>query len=344
MHKRAIHTAAVFSFGIYCIIFITTIVGCSLVGCMLHLGLVTIEHYELIMVISFFTSAIIGILLSLTIGRKSIKLIETINEAIRQVAKGNYEVTLDESSAILELREIAKNFNQMARELAGTEMLRSDFVENVSHEFKTPLTAIDGYATLLQQKKLSEQKRMEYTQKILFSTRRLNRLTGNILLLSRLEHQELEIKKERYSLDEQIRECILLLEPIWSGKQMNLCVELEDCCYNANRELLAQVWQNILCNAVKFTPDHGTICVTLERNTQAYVVGISDNGSGMDAVVKARIFEKFYQGDTSRSSAGNGLGLSLVKRILDLHGGSITVESQAGVGSRFIVTLPFTQY
>lgn len=343
MGNRSIRTAVVFSVTVYIIIFISGVLGTIIGITLFHSGLLSMKRIWLVPLIPFVTSIALGTLLSLTIGKKSVRVVERTNNAIQQVAKGNFDVVLNEKTPIVEFREIAQNFNAMTRELAGTEILRNDFVENVSHEFKTPLTAIEGYATLLQQKNLTEEKRIEYTQKILLSTRRLSSLTGNILLLSRLENQEIAVKKECYCLDEQLREIILLLEPSWSSKQLALDIDLADCSCTANHELMAQVWQNLIGNAIKFTQEKGTIKVLLYRKANSVIVSIADNGPGMSEEVMARIFEKFYQGDTSRSVSGNGLGLSLVKRIIDLHGGSITVQSQSGQGAAFTVVLPYSE-
>ena len=237
---------------------------------------------------------------------------------------------------------MAHNFNLMAKELAGTEILRTDFVENVSHEFKTPLSAIEGYTTLLQRKDLSEEKRQNYTKKILYNTRRLSTLTSNILLLSRLENQEIGIKKETFCLDEQLREILLLLEDGWTEKKLELEIDLDAVDYYGNKDLLAHVWQNILSNAIKFAPENGIIHILLRRENGSLITSITDNGIGMSEDVMRRIFEKFYQGDFSRSSQGNGLGLALAKRIVDLHGGNISVSSKEGKGTTFTVSLPLT--
>lgn len=340
MRKFSVRTAVVFSFFVFATVFITVFLTMTITFTMFRFGLLTTESRGLVVLVPMLASTLVGTLLSLIMGRHSVKLVEQVNDAIYQVATGNFNVKLEENFPILELRGIAKNFNVMTRELAGTEMLRNDFVENVSHEFKTPLTAIEGYATLLQQKNLPEEKRLEYTQRILHSTRRLNNLTGDILLLSRLEHQELEIQKELYSLDEQLREVMLLLEADWAGKQIDLDIQLDDCICNANPSLLSQVWQNIFGNAIKFAPVGGTVRIQLTGSQSQITVSVSDNGPGISAEVQKRIFEKFYQGDTTRSTQGNGLGLALAKRIIDLHAGTITVESLPNAGTTFTVTLP----
>lgn len=287
-------------------------------------------------------SIALGTAISRFVGRRPLAEIAAISQAAKAVAKGDFTVRVGEDIAVDELRELAESFNRMTRELAGTELLRSDFVENVSHEFKTPLSAMEGYAALLQRPGLGEEKRREYTQKILQNTRRLSTLTSNILLLSRLEHQEFDLPTERFLLDEQLREVILSMEDKWTEKELELDIGLCSAVCQGNQELLAHVWQNILGNAMKFAPRGGIVRVTLQREGNAWQVAIADNGPGMTEEVRRRVFEKFYQGDSSRSSQGNGLGLALAKRIVDLHGGEIVVDSKEGRGARFTVLLPVT--
>lgn len=340
MNNRALRSTLATSLFIHCITFLSGIVNVAIAFFLGRLGILSLERLWLTPLIPILGSILLGTVLTFTIGKNIVRFVKNVNSALHHIAKGNYEIELTEKPPVQELREIIQNFNTMAKELAGTEIMRNDFVENVSHEFKTPLTAIEGYATLLQQKNLSEEKRQEYTQKILASTRRLNSLTGNILLLSRLEKQELEIQKETYSLDEQLRECLLLLEPDWTAKELELDIQLDDCICTANPALMAHVWQNILGNAIKFSPIGGTVCIRLERHNTEISVSITDQGPGMTEDIKKRIFEKFYQGDDSRSTKGNGLGLALAKRIIDLHSGTILVDSQPNHGSVFTVTLP----
>lgn len=340
MRKFSLRTAVAFSVFVFLIVLVTVFLTMIITASMFRLGLLGFNSRWYITLVPVLASTLVGTLLSLASGKRVVSTVEHANEAIRQVAQGNFDVKLDENIPVQEMREIAQNFNMMTRELAGTEMLRNDFVENVSHEFKTPLTAIEGYVTLLQKKDLSEEKRGEYTQRILANTKRLNSLVGNILLLSRLENQELAIEKSRFSLDEQIRESLLLLEEQWSGKDLELDIDLAECEYLGNSDLLAQVWQNLLGNAFKFSPEGSAVRITLGQKEDGIAVSVSDSGSGIPPEVQKRIFEKFYQGDSSRSSQGNGLGLALVKRIVDLHGGKVTVDSVPGGGSTFTVVLP----
>lgn len=307
---------------------------------LLRAGILVQQNREILFLIIAVVSVFVGTVISNYAGRHPLTAIMAMSSAAREVAAGNFDVILDENSQIKELREMAHNFNLMVKELKSTEMLRTDFVENVSHEFKTPLSAIEGYATLLQKKNLDEKKRQEYTKKILYNTQRLSRLSSNILLLSHLENQGISIRKELFCLDEQLREILLLLENNWTEKNLELDIDLEIADYYGNKDLLAHVWQNLLSNAIKFSHENGTVRIRLYKEGCFLITSITDKGIGMDDEVKRRIFEKFYQGDSSRSSQGNGLGLTLAKRIIDLHGGSISVSSKKGKGSTFMVFLP----
>lgn len=340
--RRAFKTVFFFTLLVFFDMFLTMLVMGFLAGLFFYFGLIRVGHSNFLLPILTFGifSVIMGTFIARIISGRTMGTIRNIGEASKRVAKGDFEVQLDENVPIEEIRVMAQNFNLMVRELNNTEMLRSDFVENVSHEFKTPLSSIEGYVTLLQNKNLSEEKREEYTQKILANTKRLSSLTGNILLLSRLENQEIEIKKESYSLDEQLRQTVLLLQDAWSDKDIELDIDLEAVEYEGNSELLSHVWQNIFGNAVKFTEKNGTIGVYLGKSEKGICVRIKDSGIGMDADTLKRIYEKFYQGEKSRSGSGNGLGMTLAKRVVDLHGGAITVTSEEGKGSEFTVILP----
>lgn len=342
MNKRTFKTAFLFSAVAFLILLATLIIMSVLTLIGVQIGWLNPdrENNDLIIIIFSLVSIVVGSVVSRIVIRRALGKIMDISEASMKVAKGDFSVQINENMAAEEVKTAVQNFNLMVRELASTEMMRSDFIENVSHEFKTPLSAIEGYATLLQSKNISEEKREEYTAKILANTKRLSALTGNILLLSRIENQELEIKKEPFPLDEQIRETVLLFQDSWDEKQLELDIELDSVSYNGSRELLSHVWQNIFGNAVKFTDKGGCVKVRLSCDGENVYATFKDNGVGMDGATLERIYEKFYQGDSSHSGAGNGLGMALAKRIVDLHGGEIFVESHKGEGSEFTVTLP----
>lgn len=293
-----------------------------------------------VVIIAFIVCIILGTVITAFISRTILQPIRDLNKAITEVARGNFSVRVREPLDA-EYGTLTRNFNRMAEELSGIETLRGDFISNVSHEFKTPLASIQGFAKLLQDDSLSDSDRCEYTQIIIDETTRLSKLASNILNLSKLENQTTIANKTRFSLDEQIRKIILMLEPEWSKKNINLDIALDDIYYFGNEELMGQIWQNIINNAIKFTPDNGVIKVQLYRTESNITVRISDNGIGISHEAKEKIFEKFYQGDHSRKTEGNGLGLALVKRIIDLCGGRIYVENLYEGGVCFVVELPF---
>ena len=340
MGKTKFHLAILFSFVVFSILFLTMICLVFITVLLSEYNLIHISHDYMGLIWFSSASIFIGTTFSHFIGKRAIRFITIISDATKKVAKGDFNVKIDENIKAKELNQMAQNFNIMIQELASMEMFRSDFINNVSHEFKTPLTAVEGYATLLQSKNISEEKRQAYISKILYNTTRLSELTENILLISRIENQNISIAKSEFSLDEQIRQIILLFEQEWTNKNINLDIDLDKVDYIGNEELLAQVWQNIIGNAMKFTPDNGLIQISMKKSNDNITVSIADNGIGMDENTQSRIFEKFYQGDKSRTLKGNGLGLALAKQIINLHKGSISVTSQEDNGSTFKVHLP----
>ncbi len=297
-----------------------------------------LEGQKPLFLITALTSVVVGTWISKIAGKRLFYRIDQFNEATKEVANGNYKVRLIADTRATEINEIIKNFNIMVDQLSSTELLRTDFIENVSHEFKTPLAAIEGYAMLLQRVDLTDQQKSEFIQKIVYNTKRLSSLTGNILLLSRIENQDIGIIKEQYDLSEDIREVIVSLEPQWSTKNISLDIDIDEIQILANRELLQHVWTNILGNAIKYNKDNGSIKVSVKQDKGVAII-IEDSGIGMSPKVLERVFEKFYQGDTSRTNSGNGLGMTLVKRILTLHNGSIEVTSEENVGTKCIIKL-----
>lgn len=293
-----------------------------------------------VIIVAFIVCIIIGTIITGFVGRTILQPIHDLSKATSEVARGNFAVRVREPSDN-EYGTLARNFNKMAQELSGIETLRGDFISNVSHEFKTPLASIQGFAKLLQDESLSPEDKREYTQIIIDETSRLTKLSSNILRLTKLENQTTIGKKNRFSIDEQIRKIILMLEPEWSKKNIDLDIDLEDVFYVGNEELMGQVWQNVINNAIKFTPEGGEIRVRLFRSDNGIVVKISDNGPSIPADKIEKIFEKFYQADHSRATEGNGLGLALVKRIIDLSGGHISVENLYEGGVCFNVELPY---
>ena len=287
-----------------------------------------------------FISVIMGTLISLFVGGKILKPVTRLSESLNEVAKGNFDIRIDEGSNVPELRDFAHNFNLMIHELSSIETLRSSFVSNISHEFKTPIAAIEGYATLLQDTELSDIERAEYTRMVIESSRQLSELSGNVLSLSKLENQEVLIDRSTFRLDEQLREAILLLENEWTAKELELKLDLNKLDFTGDRGLLLIVWKNLIDNAVKFSVEKGSMSVLLHSDESAVTVKVADTGCGMNEETRRHAFDKFYQGDTARKTSGNGLGLALVVRIVQLHEGRVDIESTKGKGSTFIVRLP----
>ena len=285
-------------------------------------------------------SVLLGLVIALFVGKRIIRPVQNLSDAFNELSKGNFDIKIPEDESVTEIREMAQQFNTMVYDLSHIETLRSDFVANVSHEFKTPIAAIEGYATLLQNHALSPEKQEHYIEKILDNSRRLSSLSGNVLMLSKLENQETILDKTVYRLDEQIRKCILMLENKWSAKNIEFDMELPRQTYDGSASLLEQVWINLIDNAIKHSPEGSSIHIAICEISGMITVSISDDGDGMTEEVQKHIFEKFYQGDKSHKAEGNGLGLALVKRIIDLCKGDITVESAPGKGSMFIISLP----
>lgn len=307
-----------------------------------RVGIVKIDPLQrhLPIMLSFLVSLLIGTVIALFVGKLMIRPIQRISEAFDELSVGNFTVRVPENERISEIRDMAKKFNAMTRELSNMETLRTDFVANVSHEFKTPLSSIEGYAALLQNKSLSEEKRSAYVDKILDNSRRLSTLSSNVLMLSRLENQEIVAGRTEFRLDEQLRQVILSLEDKWSAKNIEFDMELPCVMYYGNEGLIDRVWGNLIDNAIKHSNEGGSIRIELLTNAESVCVSVIDHGSGMSEDVQKHIFEKFYQGDTSHTAEGNGLGLPLVKRIVDMCEGKITVVSREGEGSTFTVRLP----
>lgn len=303
------------------------------VGIVQHIGLMTLLS---LLVVSSVASG----LMSYFIGRRVLTPMVKLSQASKEVARGNFNITVSDSSKLEEVQSTFRNFNAMVRELNSNATLSSDFVANVSHEFKTPLTAIEGYAMLLQDSGLTEAERAEYLDKILFNTHRLTTLVGNILMLSKLESKPLPDRCVVFRLDEQIRQAVVSLEPQWAEKQITFNAALDEVSLRGCESLLSHVWTNLIGNAIKFSGVGQEIELRLLEQTECVVVTVTDHGCGMTPEVKARVFEKFYQGDTSHKANGNGLGLALVQRIVELSQGVIEVDSEPNHGSTFRVILP----
>lgn len=298
------------------------------------------QTFNNLVVISLLVTIVYNIFKWFTVKIPITKLLD----ATHKITEGDFSVRVKFFhifNAVNEFDILARDFNKMAEELSTIETLKNDFISNVSHELKTPIAVINSYATMIQNPEISNEERLEYAQIIANSSSNLSELITSILRLNKLENQQIFPEKKRYDLGEQLCECMLGFEAEWERKRLNIETDIsEDVIINADGELLSLVWSNLISNAVKFCDEGDTVCVSMKRESEAVVVKIRDTGCGMSEEVIGKIFEKFYQGDPSRATKGNGLGLALVKRIMDITGGEIHVESSVGEGTEFTVKLP----
>lgn len=284
-------------------------------------------------------SALAAVPISSVLSRHLAKPIQDMVEATKSISQGDYSVRVTEA-AEGDMGKLLRSFNRMTAELGNTEMMRNDFINVFSHEFKTPIVSIRGFAKRLRSKNLTEAQQEEYLDFIVSESERLSDLASNILLISKYENQNHITEKTDYRLDEQIRTCILRMESLWSARNIQFDMDLPELAFRSNMEMLDHVWQNLISNAIKFSHDAGTIYISARKEKSHITVWIRDEGIGIAPEHIGHIFDKFYQEDTAHATAGNGLGLALVKRILQLCGGEIHVESQPYYGTMFIVTLP----
>ncbi len=299
-----------------------------------------IQTFNNVIVISLLVTVVYNIFKWFTIKVPVTKLLD----ATHRITKGDFSARVEFFHVFNVSNEfdiLARDFNKMAEELSSIETLKNDFVSNVSHELKTPISVINSYATIIQNPDISEDERNEYARIIVSASSNLSDLITSILRLNKLENQQIFPKKSRYNLNEQICECMLSFEGEWERKKLSIETELdEDVIINADGELLSLVWSNLISNAVKFCDEGDSISVSLNKEDGKAVVRVRDTGCGMSEEILGKIFEKFYQGDTSRATKGNGLGLALVKRVIDITDGEIEVTSEEGVGTEFTVRVP----
>ncbi|MCR5230245.1 MAG: HAMP domain-containing histidine kinase [Solobacterium sp.] len=272
-----------------------------------------------------------------------IKPIRRIMNSMNELAHGDFSVRIDtkqDKYVPIEIRQFSESFNKAAEELSGTEILRKDFVNNFSHEFKTPIVSINGFADLLLSADLPKEDEKEFLTIIRDESRRLTNLADTILLLNRIESQTILRDAVPFRIDEQIRQTVLVTQQKWKEKDLDFHLDLSEAEYCGNESLLKEVWVNILDNAAKFSPEGKPIQVTLQDQEDSITVSVTDQGPGIDENTKAHIFEQFYQGDTSHKTQGNGLGMAMVHKIVSLHEGRILIDSSPGNGSCFSVVLP----
>lgn len=287
-------------------------------------------------------STIIGAAITAVLSKHTLWSVNNVINQMNRLASGDFKARLKHGRFIAvhpTFVEVAESFNKMAEELENTEMLRSDFVNNFSHEFKTPIVSISGFAKLLKKDNLTDEQRKEYLDIIEEESLRLSYMATNVLNLTKLENQAILTDVTQFNLSEQIRNCVLLLESKWEKKKLELYIDFDEYIISANEEMLKQVWINLLENAVKFAPDYGVIEVDIKQEKDKLKISVSNSGSEIAPENIESIFKKFYQADKSRSSEGNGIGLAIVKRVTELHGGEVSAKSE-NLTTVFTVTLP----
>lgn len=344
--KQRLALTILFSSVVFCFFIMTMFIVGAAIIILIQRGV--LEHGKDVprvkhLIINMMTaSVLLGSVLTTVTSRIPLKPVNSFINAMNRLASGDYKTRLHFGKHFDKhptAKELMESFNHMAEELERTEMLRSDFINNFSHEFKTPIVSIAGFAKLLKQGNLTEEQKMDYINIIEEESLRLAAMATNVLNLTKVENQTILTGVSEFNLSEQIRNCVLLLENKWSKKNIELDINFDEHIVYANEEMLKEVWINLLDNAIKYSDDGGTVRIDITEMESRLLVSISDTGEEIPEGAKERIFRKFYQVDESHSSVGNGIGLAIVKKILDLHGGDITVSS----GNRktvFTVSLP----
>lgn len=290
-------------------------------------------------------SLVCGTLIALFLGSVPLRSMNRMTEGLHRLASGDYKAHIEPKGflyMIAPVRDMVESFNATAAELEGTEMLRSDFINNFSHEFKTPIVSIAGFAGLLKQGNLSREEQLEYLDIIESESRRLAQMATNVLDMTKVENQTILTDVTTFNLSEQLRTCVLLLERKWETKNLEMNLELEEHMISGNQELLKHVWVNLLDNAIKFSPEGQTVEISAAEEEGRIAVSICNTGSFIPKEQQEAIFRKFYQADRSHNTEGNGIGLAVVKRVVELHGGTVAVESNPAF-TKFTVTLPKKQ-
>lgn len=331
-------------FGIF--IFIINLITTFITGVLMYLlfsiGILNEKNIKSVMVLPIITLVsciLIGTIVSACSSRVALKNIREFIEATNKLSRGDFSARLNINKPP-EFKILSKNFNAMAKELGGIEVLRTDFINNFSHEFKTPIISIKGFAEILKDDDLSKEEKNEYLDIIIEESKRLSSLATNVLNLSKIETQVILNDIQRFNIGEQIRQSILLLDSKFQAKNIFLDINIEDCYINGNKEMLNQVWVNLLDNAIKFNSKNGIVSINMKKEEGNIFINITDTGVGIESESIPKIFDKFYQGDISHATHGNGLGLTIVKKIIKLHGGTIECDSIVSKGTKFTIILP----
>ena len=328
-----------FSLIVFFTIVVTLIFSLFIIYIFSRLKIIREYHSPTLIFASFgLVSLILGAVTSSLTSRKTTKPFTKISEALDEISKGNYDVELNLKGPD-DLKEISSKFNNMTKELKSVEMLRSDFINTFSHEFKTPIVSIRGFAKLLKKNNLSSEEKEKYLNIIIDESERLSELATNVLSLSKIEQQSILTNKTRFNVSEEIRLVISLLSNKLTKKNIDISLDCEEVFIFANEELLKQVWINLLDNAIKFSPEYGNIAISIRQSHNEYLFRFSNQGEPLSEETKLHIFDKFYQGEKSRSIKGNGLGLTIAKKIVELHNGYISIEKSDTDSTVFLVSI-----
>lgn len=338
---KKIRLSFLFAGVVFLVIMLSSVLTLLGVHLFNYLGMIHDGQFRGIPLVIFALSSLfVGIVMALFVSYLPLKPMRKIMDTIHEIAGGNYDARVYLRGPE-EIRNLADSINHMAEEIGSVELLRSDFVNNFSHEFKTPIVSIRGFAKLLKyDRDLTQQEKDEYLDIIVAESERLSELATNVLELTKLEKQTILTGQTKYNISEQIRRVIALLDGKWSKKHIEIEMTDEEIELYGNRELLQQVWINLLDNAIKFSPDYGMIRIDIARNIDGVTVQVRDQGMGMDEETAKHIFDKFYQGDTSHTTKGNGLGLTIAARIVALHQGEIKAARTGAEGTCFQVLIP----
>lgn len=330
-----------------CFSALSVLIEGSVVYILIRFGVLTgIEHEAVssvpVLLIAFATNYIVALLMIMLLSKIPLRPVNLLIEKMNRLTSGDYDVRIEinkKAGRYAELKRLGESFNTLAEELGNTEMLRSDFINNFSHEFKTPIVSIAGFAKLLKKKQLTDEQREEYLNIIEEESLRLSAMATNVLNLTKIEHQSILTDVVEFNLSEQIRKCVLMAEGKWQKKNLEFELELEEYVVEANEELLKQVWINLIDNAIKFSTEGSVISLRIIEEEKFVEVAVENMGKDIPPEQQKKIFHKFYQGDESHSGEGNGIGLALVKRVVELHRGEVSVESKEGV-TIFVVKIP----
>ncbi len=345
--RRRFALTVLLSAVVFAALLATVAVGLGISMLLVHFGVTAAidldrsSTYSLLAIMALI-SVIIGAVMVFFLGRIITKPMNTLINAMNRLAGGDFKTRISFGKVFSRnpaVKELTDAFNTMASELEGTQMLRSDFINSFSHEFKTPIVSIAGFAKLLRSGDLSDAEKREYLEIIEDESMRLSSMATNVLRMTKIENQTILTDVKRYNLSEQLRTCILTLDEAWTRRNIDLDIDLDEYEINANEELLHEVWLNLLDNALKFTPDGGTVGLSAKEKDGEITVTVSNTGSRIPKEKLPHIWDKFYQGDDSRATKGNGIGLAIVRSVVGLHGGTVFAESEDDF-TKFTVTLP----